>query len=211
MGQFIERLHARLVERGVSFTFGRTVTSIDPRVPTVVATGAPAAARLIAPVTPEVGAALGRVEVLPLTTATAFFPPHPGDTRAFGVLFPREAGFRALGVLFNSEIFPGRSDVRSETWISSGVEPGEDVPAALAEDRRRLTGRATDPLHFSITAWAEAVPRYDEALLAVRRALAHRPLTNLAVAGNFVGQIGVAALLESAADAVRSLYSPKAG
>jgi len=124
------------------------------------------------------------------------------------VLFPRGAGVRALGVLFNSDIFPGRSQVRSETWIYSGFEPGEDGSAAVAEDRRRLTGRSDEPLLVSVTAWAEAVPRYDEAILAVRRALQDRPLTNLAVTGNFVGQIGVAGLLESAAGAVRSLYSP---
>ena len=78
----------------------------------------------------------------------------------------------------------------------------------MAEDRRRLTGRAGDPLHLIVTTWAEAVPRYDEAILAVRRTLERGPVTNLAVAGNFVGQIGVAGLLEGAAEAVRSLYSP---
>lgn len=208
MGQFIERLHDRLVKRGVSFTFGRSVTSIDPRVPTVIATGAPAAARLIAPLAPDLSVALASVETLPLATATAFFPPHPGDARGLGVLFPRGAGVRALGVLFNSDIFPGRSQVRSETWIYSGFEPGEDGSAAVAEDRRRLTGRSDEPLLVSVTAWAEAVPRYDEAILAVRRALQDRPLTNLAVTGNFVGQIGVAGLLESAVGAVRSLCSP---
>ena len=122
MGQFIERLHDRLVERGVSFTFGEAVTAIDPRVPTVIATGAPAAARLIAPLAPELGAALARVEMLPLATVTAFYPPHPGDARGFGVLFPRASGFRALGVLFNSDIFPAgaTSDPRPGSTPASG-------------------------------------------------------------------------------------------
>ncbi len=53
-----------------------------------------------------------------LVSATAFFSPHPQDLHGFGVLFPRDSGVSALGVLFNADIFPNRSTLRSETWIS---------------------------------------------------------------------------------------------
>jgi protoporphyrinogen/coproporphyrinogen III oxidase len=205
MGQFVDRLHARLVDRGVTFRFGRTMTSIDRHVPTVVATSASSAARLVAPIVPALGAALANVELLPLTTVTAFFPDDPRDRHGFGVLFPRRTGVRALGVLFNADIFSGRSHVRSETWIYGGVAPDEDVAATLLGDRAQFTGRSVAPLDISVTAWAEAVPRYDEAVTAVQRAIRERPLTNLSLTGNFVGRIGVAGLLERAEEAAASL------
>ena len=204
MGQFIERLHARLIDRGVAFSFGRTVASADPDVPTIIATNASSAARLVAPVAPALGEALAKVELLPLATVTAFFGNHPRDRHGFGMLFPRGTDIRALGVLFNADIFAGRSDVRSETWIYGGLEPGEDALAILMGDRNLCTGRSDDPLHVNVTIWPEAIPRYDATVTAVQHVLRKRP-GNLALTGNYLGQIGVAGLLERAADAAAGL------
>ena len=71
----------------------------------------------------------------------------------------------------------------------------------LADDRRRLTGRDDEPLSVHITRWPAAIPVYDQAILdGARRALASLPPW-LALAGNYLGQIGVAALLDQAAAA----------
>ena len=72
-----------------------------------------------------------------LLSVTAFYAPHPGDTRGLGILFPRAAGVRALGVLFNSDMFAGRGDTRSETWIH-GHWSRETLPAIHADIERCL-------------------------------------------------------------------------
>jgi protoporphyrinogen oxidase len=70
----------------------------------------------------------------------------------------------------------------------------------LAADRRRLTGRDATPLSTHITRWPEAIPVYDAAIRQVAPALGSMPPW-LGLAGNYLGRIGVAALLEQGAAA----------
>lgn len=206
MGDFAERLHARLAARGVSFTFNRAIEAIDAGVPTVIATSAPAAAALLSDRAPDVAARLRRIRAASLATVTLFFEPHPDDVRGFGVLFPEPSGAGALGVLFNADIFDGRSDVRSETWIvgdrGRGLTALPDRPLLemLAADRYVLCGRHAAPLSSHITRWPDAIPVYDGAIADLQSAL-HTLPAGLALAGNYLGRIGVAALLDQAAAA----------
>src|SRR6185503_19508085 len=77
MGQFMERLHAALLKRGVTFRFNAAMVAetIHPARRTVVATGATAAATLLAPHAPAFAASAARVRVAPVSTVTAFFEP----------------------------------------------------------------------------------------------------------------------------------------
>ena len=207
MGEFAARLHDRLVSRGVRFEFNHAVDAFTTGVPTIVATGAPAAAGLLVESAPAMAAALARVRVAPLATATMFFEPHRDDTHGFGVLFPERCGVNALGVLFNADIFEGRSSARSETWIVGNRDRGlttrsdQQLIDLLAADRYVLTGRHDVPLSSRITRWPDAIPVYDRAIVAVQSAVDSLP-PGLALAGNYLGRIGVAALLSIAEDAV---------
>lgn len=207
MGQFTTRLYERLCDRGVRFQFKTNAGTIDAGVPTVVSTPAPAAARLVAPYAPEAADAIDRVRLAALTTMTMFFEPHPDDVRGFGILFPSGTGINALGVLHNADIFPGRSDFRSETWIVGDRDQeltgwdDDRLVQMLATDRRRLTGRDTTPLSLHITRWPAAIPVYDAAIRRVGSALGESLPPWLALAGNYLGRIGVAALLEQGAAA----------
>jgi oxygen-dependent protoporphyrinogen oxidase len=208
MGEFIERLHAQLIRRGVSFRFGDGAIAIEPGVPTVVATNARAAVPLVAPYAPALGRAIAAVPMNAILTVTTFFAPHPSDVHGFGVLFPRATGVGALGVLFNADIFPGRSTLRSETWIygSAGQPPGlpadADIAAQISRDREILTGRGESPAAIYATRREPALPVYNDAVLAVRERLADLPPW-LGLAGNFVGRLGVATLLEVAEGAAQ--------
>jgi protoporphyrinogen oxidase len=110
---------------------------------------------------------------------------------------------RSLGVLFNADIFPGRSGVRSETWIVGDrdsaltAQPDAVLQEMLAADRRRLTGRDAAPLAAHITRWPAAIPVYGDEILAIAATLHELPPW-LALAGNYTGKIGVAALLAGA-------------
>ncbi len=206
MGQFTDRLFERLRDRGIRFEFDCAVDRLDGDVPTVIATDAASAARLVAPHAPRLSDRLARIRLAPLVTATMFFAPDRADVRGFGVLFPRQSGVRALGVLHNTDIFAGRARGRSETWIVgdrgdqlTSQEDG-DLRHMLADDRRRLTGRNDDPLATYITRWPAAIPVYDQNVLAAVNELPSLPPW-LALSGNYLGKIGVAALLDCAAAA----------
>lgn len=201
MGEFVTRMHQRLAGRGVRFEFNTLVDRIEPLVPTVIATAAPAAAQLLAPHAASAALRIADVRVAPLTTVTMFFAPSAADVHGFGVLFPGATGMHALGVLYNSDIFTDRGATRSETWIvgdrHSGLTRWNDdrLLQALADDRYLLTGRRAEPLSAHITRWQQAIPVYDEAIAAVAGELRSLPPW-LALAGNYLGRIGVAALLE---------------
>lgn len=210
MGEFMTRLHDRLRARGVVFELNRAVDAIDDSVSTVVATNATSAARLVAPHASQLAAAMAAVRVAPLTTVTMFFDPRPNDVHGFGVLFPPGARMSALGVLFNADIFDHRAACRSETWIvgdgDSGMTAWDDgrLMAALAADRRLVTGREQQPLSARITRWPAAIPVYDETVLAVGALQSTLPPW-LSVTGNYLGRIGVAALLDQAAAAANRI------
>jgi oxygen-dependent protoporphyrinogen oxidase len=210
MGEFAVRLHEALIARGVRFEFNHAAASVDPAVSTIIATDASTASGLLAHLAPELAHALDRIRIAPLVTVTQFYEPHQEDVHGFGVLFPEASGVSALGVLFNADIFDGRSRVRSETWIVGGRERGltEESDAALidhlARDRSALTGRVDAPLASHITRWPRAIPIYDQAIADVQRLLPALP-AQVALAGNYLGRIGVAALLSGGADAANRI------
>lgn len=197
MGAFAERLHARLVDRGVRVCLGRRVDALDPSVVTVVATGVRGAATLVRPVAPELGRALSDVDTRSLLTATAFFEPDDRDVRGFGVLFPRGEGVVALGALFNTEIFAGRGSLRSETWIYAPDRTPrlpDDARMAIVRDRSVLTGRTVEPVEVYTHAWENALPVYGPPIARLQSALESCPRW-LSLAGNYLGRLGVAHLV----------------
>lgn len=202
MGEFATRCRTTLEQRGVQFFLGRPVSGLDAGVPTWICTGAPAAARLLAPHAPDAAALVSRIELAALATVTTFFEPSPEDLRGFGVLFPPDAGVRALGVLFNTDIFPGRGSLRSETWIYGGATRSElpaeaELPRLIEADRTLLTRRTQAPVGAHIAYWPEAFPIYDEAVVAMAGLPALLP-NWLHVAGNYLGKRGVSDLIAHA-------------
>ena len=210
MGQFIARLHERLANRGVRFSFNTSIDRLHPAIATVIATPATSAAQLLAPHAPALAARVSSIRVAPLVTVTMFFDPHIDDVRGFGVLFPRASGVRALGALFNTDIFAGRGSGRSETWIVGDRDAGmtnwtdDRLREALTGDRQLLTGRRDVPLAVHVTRWPEAIPIYDRTIVALREELPALPPW-LALAGNYLGTIGIAALLGRGEAAARRL------
>ncbi len=203
MRELFDGLLTALAARGVTVRFNARVDALQPGVPTVVATPAPAAAELLAPHAPGLAAAMSTISMTHLLSVTAFYAPHPADTRGFGVLFPRGVGIEALGVLFNSDMFAGRSEYRSETWIYGNTAPAAieairaDVHARLSNDRGVLTGRAESPIAIYPTLWPQRLPVYGPAVLDVAARLGELPPW-LTLQGNYLGKIGVSALVEAA-------------
>jgi oxygen-dependent protoporphyrinogen oxidase len=207
MGDVVRMMVSGLVARGATITLGTAVSSLDPATPTIVCTDAASAAALVEPHAPELGAALRGVRLNPVQSITAFFEPHRNDLSGFGVLFPRPEGVEALGMLANAHIFPGRGPWRSETWIYGG-DAGTSRASALGRllrDRERLTGRRDEPRVMEIGGPA-FLPVYGPPVQAVRSAMSLAPPW-LGLAGNYLGEIGVAGLLSGAEMAVRRLLA----
>jgi protoporphyrinogen oxidase len=145
-----------------------------------------------------------------LVAVTAFFEPHDDDLRGFGILFPRGAGIDALGAMFNAEMFPGRSALRSETWIYGSLS-AESLPshdegavARVIADRRVLTRRQATPESSYVASQLNSLPVYDHAVVDAQAALGGLP-SRVAIAGNYLGRLGVSHLLDGAAEAAARL------
>jgi oxygen-dependent protoporphyrinogen oxidase len=204
MAELLAALVAALERRGATFRFGVKVDRLDPGVPTIVATAAPAAAALVRDHAPRVADVLARIRETSVLSVTVFYPPHRADLHGFGVLFPRDSGLDALGVLLNADMFPGRSTVRSETWIYGDPSAAlmdarrADIAGSVAKDRERFTGRRDPPLACYPTSAPQRLPIYGPEVLEARARLADLPPW-LTLCGNYAGKIGVSALVESAA------------
>ena len=226
MQELVDGLVTALSGRGVRFSFNERVTALDASVPTAICTEAPAAACLLRSHAPRLAAALDRIHMVSLVTVTAFFQPSAHDLRGSGVLFPRSSNVGALGVLFNTDVFPGRSDLRSETWIYLRLAPlgsgapssshpasrsphsvsgiDEDLRHQLEADRAVLTGRHERPLAVYVTPRPNALPLYDTAILRTAAAVEALP-PGLALAGNYLGSLGVSRLVDGGAAAAARL------
>ena len=208
MTALMDRAVERLRQQGATFRFGARLEALDPSVPTIVATGAKAAAPLVAPHAPRLAAALATLPMTSLALMTGFFRPDGRDLHGFGVLFPRECGVEALGVRFDSDVFPANQDPkwRVETWItrlhgSNGdLLDSSQLCRAAAIDRLALTGRISDPVDVVTTIRADALPLYGSGVLDVQGRMADLPPW-LALAGNYMGRLGASKLLDVATEA----------
>jgi len=218
MGEVVRRLRSLLDARGVVFRFGREAPPFDPAVLTFYCGSATQTADALTSASPEIASLLAKIEMLPLVSVTAFFKRDPRTKRGFGVLFPPTERFRSLGVLYNDAIFPGRvtreKTVQSETWILGGARrpeitgmPMDGVLREFLGDRNRVLGIAGPverPIHYVLHRWARAIPYYtvehERTLEELSRAL-QRP-GKLRLMGNYLGGIGLAKILDRAAEEV---------
>jgi oxygen-dependent protoporphyrinogen oxidase len=136
----------------------------------------------------------------------------------FGVLIPRGEGFRILGCLWDSRIFPDRAPetgvlVRAMLGGAVDREAGELTPdelvATTRRDLRKLLGIEVAPVYEHVVRWPRAIPQYElghlERVARIERELAARP--GLFMAGNALTGIAFAkaaarglAMGEAAAD-----------
>ena len=210
MSQLIDALEERLVSLNVDIRKGVSATA-DLEGTIVICTSARDAAGLIRKRSPEAANILDAIEMLPLVRVTAFYPASENTIGGFGILFPRGQGVTALGVLFNTNIFPERGAGHSESWILGGAQHPEVLDlddAALAElvarDREKVYGRAATPLSIHPQRWPQALPHYDVGLEGLLRKGIELPGDTF-LAGNYLRGIGLPMLLEKAWDVARQV------
>lgn len=204
MQQLIDALEQRLRERGVRICLNAAAT-LNGSTPAVICTSARDAAECLRHAAPAASQALSTIDMLPLVRITAFYAddePHPPGR---GILFPRGEGIRAIGLLFDRNVFPGREGQHCESWIYGGAADrdvvhlsDDDLGAGMDRDRETLTGRAVAPVARLVHRWHAALPHYDLQLESARAGGFGLP-KGIFLVGNYVGGIGVTMLLEQAA------------
>lgn len=203
MQELLDGLSGYLRRQGVSIELNQAA-QIERNAPTVICTSAVHAAELLAEHAPQTSEHLRQVELLPIVTATCFYEHSERQPQGFGCLFPRKGEIRALGALFNNCLFEGRSTLRSETWILGGASdreavnlPDAELETILRRNHALLVGAEEPLLSFHATRWQKALPHYT---LSLERTLTTLPpLPNhLALVGNYLGQIGLAKIIERA-------------
>lgn len=157
---------------------------------------------------------LDQVKYTPLITTTLFF--HKKDlvkyTDGFGCLIPRNEGLQILGVLFNSSIFPHRSNkeeivsltciLRDDTpQLDLFALPDEGLQDLLVSELDQLFGVQAPPLEYSIFRWRQAIPLYSPTLYKnwfEMDSLLQTEYPNRHLFGNYTGQISVRGMCQSA-------------
>jgi protoporphyrinogen/coproporphyrinogen III oxidase len=93
---------------------------------------------------------------------------HPLD--GFGMLIPKNEGFRILGTIFSSSLFPNRAPAECVTLTSylGGTRapdlaqlPAEDVFEITCQDLRPLVGVSGQPTFKHHVLFPRAIPQYD--------------------------------------------------
>ncbi len=215
MQQLTDGLRKYLEQAGGEFVFNQEV-QISPGEAAIVCTSARGAAECLQDAAPQLSTSLRRIEMMPVATATCQYGPAAARLKGFGCLFPRTEGFRARGVLFNEYIFAGRGPAHSETWIFGGaLDPDigqladPELIKLIAGERERLYGAVDEPIGIHLTNWPEALPHYSIDLERILTQLPAPPV-NIALVGNYLGRIGLAKIIESAAFVAREFRGSSA-
>jgi oxygen-dependent protoporphyrinogen oxidase len=103
---------------------------------------------------------------------------HPLD--GFGILVPRQEGFRILGTLFSSSLFPNRAP-RGYTVLTTYVggerapeladRPEEDLVEMTCADLRELLGVRGEPVFRHCVLYPHAIPQYNLGYGRIRKRL----------------------------------------
>ncbi len=204
MQELIDALERHLRTREVTIRLN-TPARLDGSTPAVICTSACDAAECLRDAAPAASQALSTIDMLPLVRITAFYPEEEVHQGRRGILFPRGGDIRALGLLFDTNVFPQRGGQYSESWIYGGAADrsvvhlsDDDLEAVMDRDRQLLCGRSVPPVARLVHRWRAALPHYDLQLESVRARGPELP-HGVFLVGNYVAGIGVTMLLEQAA------------
>lgn len=188
----------------------------------VVALPAYAAARALAPLSTETGAALAGIEHPPLAVVALGFRAadigHPLD--GLGVLMPKVERRGVLGMLFSSTLFTGRAPdgnalltayVGGARQPELALRPREELEGLVLAEVRDLLGVKGMPVFSSVRYWRYGLPQpglgHERRIAALRALEAEWP--GLFVTGNYLSGVSTAACIDAAlATAERATQQP---
>jgi oxygen-dependent protoporphyrinogen oxidase len=134
----------------------------------------------------------------------------------FGFLAPRKEGLHVLGVLFPSEIFPGRAPEGHTVltaFVGGRTEPeaaGWDdgrLMSVILGELRRTVGVRGEPLIQTIRRWPRAIPQYEVGhgrFLDLAREI-EDALPGLRIGGNFLRGVSVPDCIRNATELAEAM------
>ena len=155
------------------------------------------AAALLSRSAPEVSRRLLEIPTPPIYVVALGYGPEAlaSIPEGFGVLIPRDAGYRALGVTCDGYLFPGRNragHLLIRTLFGGSFDPRVDevdpseIARTAAEEMKRLFSFEAEPQFTRSRLWPRAIPQYEVGhgarLASIDRELAAFP--HLYLAGN---------------------------
>ena len=169
----------------------------------VVLAGEPwAMAPLLRGVEPRVAELLGGIECPPVTVVALGFSGEAARRipRGFGVLVARGEGYRMLGCLWDSHLFPGRSPagrILVRVMVGGAVDPEAarlpdgELTSLVREELSRMMGVRGEPEYRRIVRWPRAIPQYGLGHLTRAAEIDHRLAARpgLFLGGNALGGI----------------------
>lgn len=184
----------------------------------VLALPAPAAARLLAPLSPRAAEILETISYAPIVGLGLGYEReqvrHPLD--GFGFLAPRREAMRVLGGLFSSSLFAGRAPagkVLLTAFIGGTMDPGaaalgdKELLDRVTADLARALGIRGAPGFVRISRYERAIPQYTighlERIAALDTAL--EALPGLHLQASWRGGVSVADCIRSGEALARRL------
>ena len=145
----------------------------------------------------------------------------PGAVRekieGFGFLVPRRAEIKLLGCLYMSQLFPTRAPAGRELlqclaggarWPEAVDLPDDEIVKQVCAELDQILGFREEPRVLAVTRWRQAIPqpRRDHVarIARIRKQLVEFP--GIALAGSYLGGIGVSDSLESGLLAARDVF-----
>jgi protoporphyrinogen/coproporphyrinogen III oxidase len=196
---------------------GREETIVAQAV--VLATPAYVASHLVGSVAPSLASILSGIAYASLAVVGTGY--HERQASApldgFGVLIPRSEKHRALGIVWNSSLFPGRApegQMALTSFVGGATDPeivaktDDEIVAIVQDDHAKILGITGSPVTAAVWKHQKALPQYNlghgHAVEAIREA--ERTVPGLYFAGNYLEGPSIGKCVEDGfhtADAIR--------
>jgi len=186
----------------------------------VMASPAYVASHLVAEISPALAKTLSGIAYAPVAVvAAAYYTKQIGTPPdGFGVLIPRSEGYRTLGTVWTSSLFPERDGGGRVTMTSFAggatdpeivAKPDEEIAAIVQKDNARILSITGAPITSAVWKHPKALPQYNlghgHTIEAIRDG--ERASPGLFFAGNYLEGPSIGKCVEQAsqtAEAVRA-------
>lgn len=174
-----------------------------------------AAAPLLQPLHPEVSQRLARIPYPTVAVVALGYPASalPDPLRGFGHLLPRSMGFRTLGTIWSSALFPNRAPVGFHCLLNfiggstdleyaqqrglpalKDLTPSQRAEIIHSELSQILLTHPVDPIVLGERLWLKAIPQYElghrERMHWIRHQL-HQSLPGIRLCSNYLDGVAL--------------------
>jgi len=206
MQEFCEKLSSFLIAQGVEMKLSTEVTSLDFNNLNILTCDAKSASKILASSQNTLAQELQTIEYISIAKVSCFVKNEEHSPEGFGCLFPRLEGFKSLGVLFDSSIFPTRyNDHSLHTWILGdellqSYDSDKQIIGYVRQDIKKLWGKELKIAHTDVKVWNKTLPLYNSKLEGfISKYDLDLPVAeNLYLFANYTGDLGLSQILSKA-------------